>query len=66
MDYFPVFLDLKNKKCVIVGGGEVAHRKAKAVLKSGAMNTLVKANASALPRLIVFSVANASVETVAV
>ena len=37
MDYFPIFLDLENKKCVIVGGGEIAHRKTKAVLKSGAI-----------------------------
>ena len=41
MDYFPTFLDLKNKKCVIVGGGEVAHRKAKAVLKSGATTYII-------------------------
>jgi len=41
MDYFPVFLDLENKKCVIVGGGEVAHRKTKAVLKSGAIVNVI-------------------------
>jgi len=41
MDYFPVFLDLENKKCVIVGGGEVAHRKTKAVLKSGAIVNII-------------------------
>ena len=29
MDYFPVFLATKHKPCLIVGGGEVAYRKAK-------------------------------------
>ena len=41
MDYFPVFLDLTNKKCVIIGGGDVAHRKTKAVIKSGAIAHVV-------------------------
>ncbi|MCU7883724.1 MAG: bifunctional precorrin-2 dehydrogenase/sirohydrochlorin ferrochelatase, partial [Candidatus Thiodiazotropha sp. (ex Lucinoma annulata)] len=27
MDYFPIFLDLKNKSCLVVGGGAVAERK---------------------------------------
>ncbi len=35
MDYFPVFLDIRNKLCVVVGGGEVAVRKADLLLKSG-------------------------------
>lgn len=28
MAYFPMFIELDNKKCLIVGGGEVAYRKA--------------------------------------
>lgn len=34
MDYFPAFLDIKNKLCVVVGGGEVAARKAELLLKA--------------------------------
>ena len=32
MKYYPVFLDIKDKKCVVVGGGEVAARKAERLL----------------------------------
>jgi uroporphyrin-III C-methyltransferase/precorrin-2 dehydrogenase/sirohydrochlorin ferrochelatase len=41
MDYFPVFLDVRNRPCLVVGGGEVATRKAQLLLKSGARVTLV-------------------------
>ena len=46
MDYFPVFLDLTNKKCVIIGGGDVAHRKTKAIIKSGATAHVVSVELS--------------------
>jgi precorrin-2 dehydrogenase/sirohydrochlorin ferrochelatase len=36
LKYYPVFLDIRNKKCVIVGGGEVAARKAERLLDCGA------------------------------
>lgn len=36
MDYLPIFLDLKNKPCLVVGGGEVAVRKASVLLQAGA------------------------------
>lgn len=36
MKYYPVFLDIKGKKCVVVGGGEVAARKAERLLDCGA------------------------------
>jgi precorrin-2 dehydrogenase / sirohydrochlorin ferrochelatase len=31
--YYPIFLNLKAKKCVVIGGGQVALRKAKALLE---------------------------------
>jgi len=35
MSYYPIFLDLDNKKVIIVGGGEVAERKVKVLLRYG-------------------------------
>jgi uroporphyrin-III C-methyltransferase/precorrin-2 dehydrogenase/sirohydrochlorin ferrochelatase len=36
MDYFPIFLDIKSKRCVVIGGGAVAERKTATLLKAGA------------------------------
>ena len=36
MDLLPIFLDVKEKPCVIIGGGEVAARKASLLLRAGA------------------------------
>lgn len=41
MDYFPVFLDLKGRRCLLVGGGEVATRKGRMLAKAGAKLRLV-------------------------
>ncbi|GAQ95103.1 precorrin-2 dehydrogenase [Thermodesulfovibrio aggregans] len=38
---FPIFVDIKDKKCVVVGGGKVAERKIKTLLRYGAKVTLV-------------------------
>jgi precorrin-2 dehydrogenase/sirohydrochlorin ferrochelatase len=35
-EYYPAFLDLRGKKCVVVGGGRVAERKVTALVASGA------------------------------
>lgn len=34
--YYPIFLDIEGKKCVVVGGGQVALRKVRALLDHGA------------------------------
>ena len=40
MPYYPIFLELKRKPCLIVGGGEVAFRKTAALLRCGAKVTV--------------------------
>lgn len=37
MGYFPFFVDLSGRKCLIVGGGAIALRKARSVLEYGAV-----------------------------
>jgi len=39
--YYPVFLNLNGRKCVIAGGGKVAERKALSLLRSGAEITVI-------------------------
>jgi len=39
--FFPVFLDLRDKPVLVVGGGEVAARKARALARCGAHVTVV-------------------------
>jgi uroporphyrin-III C-methyltransferase/precorrin-2 dehydrogenase/sirohydrochlorin ferrochelatase len=41
MDFFPIFLDIRNKLCLVIGGGGVAERKTALLLKSGADVVLV-------------------------
>lgn len=41
MPYFPMFIDMEEKECVIIGGGLVAYRKVEALLEFGARITLV-------------------------
>jgi len=36
MDFLPIFLNVKGKHCLVVGGGEVAKRKATVLLEAGA------------------------------
>lgn len=44
MKTYPVNLLLQNKRCLIVGGGKVAARKLPALLKSGALVTVIDPN----------------------
>ena len=36
MDFLPVFLDVKGKRCLLVGGGDIASRKADLLQRAGA------------------------------
>jgi siroheme synthase-like protein len=41
MDYFPIFLNIRDQACLVVGGGDVAARKAGLLAKAGAKITVV-------------------------
>ncbi len=41
MDYLPIFLNVKGKKCLVIGGGEVSLRKTSMLVQAGALVTIV-------------------------
>jgi len=41
MDFLPIFLDIKNQNCTVIGGGEVATRKVRLLLKAQAKVTII-------------------------
>lgn len=45
MDFFPAFLDVKNRKCLVVGSGSVGLRKARRLAECGAQVLLVSPDA---------------------
>ncbi|PYO17713.1 MAG: siroheme synthase, partial [Candidatus Rokuibacteriota bacterium] len=40
-DYFPAFLDVRGRRCLVVGGGAIAARKVHGLLECGARVTVV-------------------------
>src|ERR1700688_3411070 len=47
MGYIPIFLDVTGRRCVVVGGGEVAARKVESLLAAGAQVTVVSPSLAA-------------------
>ena len=41
MGYYPIFLEMKDRRCVVIGGGAVAQRKVEGLLAVGANVTVV-------------------------
>ena len=41
MNYLPIFIDIKQKPCLVVGGGDIAYRKINLLLKADAAITCV-------------------------
>ncbi|GAB1265209.1 siroheme synthase CysG [Aurantivibrio infirmus] len=41
MEYLPLFFDVKNQRCLIVGGGDIALRKAQSLIRSQAIVDVV-------------------------
>jgi precorrin-2 dehydrogenase/sirohydrochlorin ferrochelatase len=39
--FFPIYLDIKGKKCVVIGGGQVAERKCISLQRYGVKVRLV-------------------------
>ena len=52
MKYYPALLDVREKKAVIVGGGRVAERKARMLLRAGARVTVVSPDATGGIRML--------------
>ncbi len=47
MRYYPVCLDIKNRPCLVVGGGQVGTRKVRTLLQCGALVTVVSPEVTA-------------------
>ena len=61
MSYYPIFLDLTGRRCIVIGGGAIAERKIEGLLAAGAEITVVSPEISEGLRL---SVAQRSIKHV--
>ncbi len=48
MEYFPVFVSLKEQECLVVGAGEIAARKIELLVRAGAKITVIAREISAV------------------
>lgn len=46
MSYLPIYLEMKGRRCVVIGGGVVAERKIASLLEAGADVTVISPDAS--------------------
>jgi precorrin-2 dehydrogenase/sirohydrochlorin ferrochelatase len=46
MEYYPMFLDLRGKPCLVVGGGKIGARKVEGLLSAAANVTVISPQAS--------------------
>ena len=53
MKYYPAYLDLRDRPCMVIGGGTVAERKTLALLEAGAQVTII--SPALTPKLHEFS-----------
>ncbi len=53
MEFLPIFLDLKQQPCLVVGGGDIAARKAGLLVKAQAAVTIVAPDLSATSQKLV-------------
>jgi precorrin-2 dehydrogenase/sirohydrochlorin ferrochelatase len=52
MHYYPVYLDMRGRNALVIGGGAVGSRKARTLLRAGARVTVVSPQASAAIRTL--------------
>jgi precorrin-2 dehydrogenase / sirohydrochlorin ferrochelatase len=52
MSYYPIFLDLTGRRCIVIGGGAIAERKIEGLLAAGAEITVVSPEISEGLRLL--------------
>jgi precorrin-2 dehydrogenase/sirohydrochlorin ferrochelatase len=50
MNYYPIFLDLRGRPCLVVGGGEIATRKVEGLIGAAASVTVISPEASEMIR----------------
>ena len=62
MDYLPIFFDLKDRKVLVVGAGDVAARKASLLLRAQGRVTVVAPEFSDAMRLLNKSGATSFIE----
>lgn len=48
MGYYPIFVEMTNRPCVVIGGGVVAERKVEALLNAGATVTVISPSLTGL------------------
>ncbi|NOQ76780.1 MAG: uroporphyrinogen-III C-methyltransferase [Methylococcaceae bacterium] len=53
MEYLPIFVDLKDRTCLVVGGGDIAARKSGLLLKAQAEVIVVAPNVSATTQVLI-------------
>lgn len=41
MSYYPIYLDMNGRRCLVIGGGAVAERKIASLLEAGALLTVI-------------------------
>ncbi|MBA2482921.1 MAG: siroheme synthase, partial [Nitrosomonas sp.] len=41
MDFLPIFINIKDQKCLVIGGGKVATRKTLLLLQAGGRITVI-------------------------
>jgi len=41
MGFLPIFIDVRGRRCVVIGGGEIAERKVRSLIEAGAAVTVV-------------------------
>ncbi len=56
MRFYPIFLHLEGRRCVVVGGGRVAERKVRGLLRAGASVQVI--SPSVTPRLATWGAKN--------